>query len=224
MTLSSRTVMWITLASLLLANYGLRVEAAEPLEQVRQMLEQVIVVLHEQSPNTPEQSQKRQEKLHQIVSQTFAFKETAQRALGPHWYKLTPEQRQEYLQTFSELLEASFVARIAYRGKQGRQGYGTVPSTIEYLQETVEPDGYAFVHTTMAYPLETGKEEIEFLLLKHNNNWLIYDIVTDGASMITNYRTQFDKIIRQESYAELIKRLRTSYRHSLSSTEEKSRQ
>jgi phospholipid transport system substrate-binding protein len=216
--------MWVTLVSLLLASHGLRLEAAEPLEQVRQMLDRIMAVFNEQSPNTPEQSQKRQEKLHQIVSQSFAFKETAQRALGQHWYKLTPEQRQEYLQTFSELLEESFVARIAYRGKRGSQGYGTVPSAIEYLQETVEPDGYAFVHTAMAYPLETSKEEIEFLLLKHNNNWLIYDMVTDGVSMITDYRTQFDKIIRQESYADLIKRLRTSYRHNLSSTEDKPRQ
>ena len=57
---------------------------------------------------------------------------------------------------------------------------------------------------------EQTTEDIEYLLLRRNGTWRVYDVVAEGASMVTNYRTQFAQILRQESYNDLIKRLKTS--------------
>jgi phospholipid transport system substrate-binding protein len=43
--------------------------------------------------------------------------------------------------------------------------------------------------------------------LANKGNWEAYDIVIEGVSLVNNYRTQFNKIIRQESYDALVKKL-----------------
>jgi phospholipid transport system substrate-binding protein len=62
----------------------------------------------------------------------------------------------------------------------------------------------------MTYAHEQTTEDIEYLLLRRNGTWRVYDVVAEGASMVTNYRAQFAQIIRQESYDDLIKRLKSA--------------
>ncbi|MGH7277731.1 MAG: ABC transporter substrate-binding protein, partial [Candidatus Rokuibacteriota bacterium] len=50
---------------------------------------------------------------------------------------------------------------------------------------------------------------VEAKLHQRDGRWLIYDIAVENVSLVANYRTQFDRIIRQTSYRELIARLRT---------------
>jgi phospholipid transport system substrate-binding protein len=204
---------WIILVGGLVVGQGIHAEGGDPQERVRSMLDGLRTVLTDETLKAPEQRQGRQDKIAHIVSQHFNFPDMAQRSLGPHWDKITPKQQQEYLQIFSQLIAESLVQRVAYRGEKNRQGYGTVPTAIEYRPQTVEPGGTATVRTVMTYANDPTREEIEYHLRQHNGNWQIYDVVTEGASMLTNYRTQFDQIIRQESYDGLMERLKTSYRH-----------
>ncbi|HKC96441.1 MAG TPA: ABC transporter substrate-binding protein, partial [Methylomirabilota bacterium] len=37
----------------------------------------------------------------------------------------------------------------------------------------------------------------------------VYDVVIEGVSLISNYRTQFNKIITTSSFQELIKKMKT---------------
>jgi phospholipid transport system substrate-binding protein len=50
---------------------------------------------------------------------------------------------------------------------------------------------------------------VESRLLLKENRWLIYDIHIENLSLISNYRSQFDRVIRTTSYDELVKRLKT---------------
>jgi phospholipid transport system substrate-binding protein len=40
------------------------------------------------------------------------------------------------------------------------------------------------------------------------NDWLVYDVSIEGVSLVNNYRTQFNSIITQSSYQNLVKRLK----------------
>jgi phospholipid transport system substrate-binding protein len=50
---------------------------------------------------------------------------------------------------------------------------------------------------------------VEARMNRKNERWLIYDVAIENVSLISNYRSQFDRIIRQKSYPELIKQLRS---------------
>jgi phospholipid transport system substrate-binding protein len=205
-----RWALVIALASFLLVGRGVIAHAGEPQELIRQMLESLTAVLKDASLKAPEQRQAQRAHIAQVVAQYFDFAEMSRRSLEHHWHRLTPAQQQEFVQLFSALLQQSLVGRIAYRAKTPSAGYGHVPSTIRYTGETIDQAGYASVQTAMTYEGDQATEDIEYLLLRRNGTWKVYDIIAEGASTVTNYRTEFDKIIRQESYADLLKRLKMS--------------
>ena len=50
---------------------------------------------------------------------------------------------------------------------------------------------------------------IEYRMLKKGDRWLVYDVIIEGVSLVSNYRTQFNKIIQTSSYAELVKKMKS---------------
>ena len=50
---------------------------------------------------------------------------------------------------------------------------------------------------------------IDYRLLKKGDRWLVYDVNIEGVSLVSNYRTQFNKIIQTGSFEDLIQKLRT---------------
>jgi phospholipid transport system substrate-binding protein len=76
---------------------------------------------------------------------------------------------------------------------------------VQYLGERREGQ-YAEVRTKLV----SNKTEIpmDYRLVNKSGRWYAYDIVVDGISLVKNYRSQFEKIIRSSSYQELTARLR----------------
>jgi phospholipid transport system substrate-binding protein len=200
----------IVLTSLWLIRCDKAAEAGEPQDLIRQTLTGILAVLTDDTLKAPEQQPERLRRIAQVVSQSFDLKEMARRSLGHNWHRLTPTQQEEFVQLFSPLLLQSLVKRIAYRATTSAEGYGSIPNAVQYTRETIDPDGDASVQTVMTYAREQTSEEVEYLLLRRNGTWRVYDVIAEGASMVTNYRTQFAQILRQESYEDLIKRLKTS--------------
>jgi phospholipid transport system substrate-binding protein len=50
---------------------------------------------------------------------------------------------------------------------------------------------------------------VESRLLRHGDRWLMYDVLLENVSLVGNYRTQFNRIIQQSSFDELMKKLKT---------------
>jgi phospholipid transport system substrate-binding protein len=49
---------------------------------------------------------------------------------------------------------------------------------------------------------------IDYRMLKEGDRWRAYDVVIEGVSLVSNYRTQFNKIIQQSGYKELINKMK----------------
>jgi phospholipid transport system substrate-binding protein len=193
----NKLVGWMVLTGFLLTISGVFSEAGEPQDKIRQTINEVLAILADKALQAPERTQDRRTKLRQAVSQHFGFEEMAQRALGPHWKKLTGEQKQEFVSLFSDLLEPAYSSKI--------ESYGGSQSDIRYIKETIDTQGYASVRTEIA--TRDLPVEVEYRLLHHHGKWEVYDVVIEGVSLVNNYRTQFNKIIVQESYAALVKQM-----------------
>src|SRR4029434_473498 len=94
--------------SVLLAGPLRGAEAGEPQEKVKVTVDAVVAIL---ANHTLEPSERRT-KIRQAVLQRFGFEEMAQRTLAQHWRTLTPQQRQEFVGLFTDLLEGSYVNRM----------------------------------------------------------------------------------------------------------------
>lgn len=190
---SGRLIMWVLVGGLLLG-YIPRSEAGEPLDKIRQTVDEVLNILAQKSLDP----QQRHTQIRQAVLKRFGFEEMAQRSLAQHWRTLTPQQQQEFVALFTDLLERSYINRIeSYSG--GQQG-------VRYSKEDVSGDN-ATVHTEIV----SGRDQpatVEYRLLHKGNDWKVYDIIIEGVSLVNNYRTQFNSIIMKDSYAGLVKQMR----------------
>jgi phospholipid transport system substrate-binding protein len=121
----------------------------------------------------------------------------AKRSLGPQWGKLSAGQQSEFVRLFAELLEASYsdkIERYAQRVK------------IDYTGEVMDGQ-YAEVRTVVVRP--NDRIPLNYRLLNEGGTWKVYDVVIEGVSLVSNYRSQFSRILNESSYAELLRRLKT---------------
>lgn len=162
--------------------------AGEPTDSLKTRVDLVLALL--------EQSGDRRAEIRKVAEETFDVEEMSRRALGQHWKARTPEERREFMTLFADLLERSYIARV----ESGRGG------KVNYTGETVTGDE-ATVRTRILTPQRT-EVPVDYRMHRKDGRWQVYDLNIEGVSLIANYRSQFDRIIRTSSYAELVKRLR----------------
>jgi len=170
-------------------------QAGDPTERIRFVVEQGIEILNDpklQSKNGKEVSLDR---LREVVFPIFDFPEMARRSLGFHWRRLSPEERQEFVTLFTHLLERSYAGKIdLYDGE-----------TVIFTSEVVE-DNYARVDSKLVSK-KGEKFSVDYKLLRTNGDWRIYDVVVEHISLVNNYRSQFNRVIANSSYENLIKKI-----------------
>jgi phospholipid transport system substrate-binding protein len=191
---------WGLLVSLFLTGTPRPGQAGEPLDKIRQTVDDVLTILADESLKAPERAAERRAKIRQAVLQRFGFGEMAQRALAQHWRKLTPEQQKEFVSLFSDLLERSYIDKI--------ESYGGGKENVRYTKETLDKDDYATVRSEIISQRDLNVE-VEYRLLQRDGNWQAYDFIIEGVSLVNNYRTQFNKIILESSYENLVKQMQT---------------
>ena len=137
----------------------------------------------------------RREKLRQVIGLRFNYKQMVMRSLAKNYMDRSDKERKEFTRLFKKLLENSYASKIEnYRDE-----------TINYMGEQVKGK-YALVKTQIVR--KDGVIDVDYKMLKENGQWLVYDFVIEGVSLIRNYRSQFSKIISTESYPVLVSKLR----------------
>ena len=166
-----------------------------PTEVVRATLTEVFRILEDPKLKDPAKLLPRRHMLETVIAGRFDYAEMSKRTLAAHWTPLTNDQRAEFVELFKAFLSDRYAGKI-----EGYAGEKT-----EYLSERLEGP-YAEVRTRLV----SSKVEIpmDYRLMNKAGRWYAYDVIADGVSLVKNYRSQFDKIIRSDSYEELVKRLR----------------
>jgi phospholipid transport system substrate-binding protein len=138
----------------------------------------------------------RSDQIRQIVREMFDFDEISKRALSRHWQTLQREEQAEFVALFRDLLERAYLTQVetASGGEK-----------IAFLGESIENES-ATVRSKVV--TRQGSEiPLDYRLHVRDGSWRIYDVAVQGVSFIASYRTQFDRVIRAESYSSLRERL-----------------
>ncbi len=186
-------------ASLFAVSYAVGVGTAEekgesPTEAVQGTLTEVFRILEDPQLKEPAQQARRRHMLEESIGRRFDYGEMSKRTLASHWSRLTDDERTQFVAVFKGFLSDRYAGKIeGYSGEK-----------VQYLGERLEGQ-YAEVRTKLVsskveYPLD-------YRLINKAGRWHAYDIVADGVSLVRNYRSQFDKILKTGSYEELISRL-----------------
>jgi len=181
--------------------------AGPAVDQLKNAVDRVIKTLDDPAMKAEGRAAERRESVRKIANEIFAWDETAKRALARHWQGRTEAQRQEFVKLFGDLLERSYISKIEnYHGER-----------IVYGSEAVDGD-LANVRTKLI--TRQGTEvPIDYRMILRGDRWWVYDVVIEGVSLISNYRTQFNKIIQTSSFQELIRKMRTRQDEAQNSTQ-----
>jgi phospholipid transport system substrate-binding protein len=120
-----------------------------------------------------------------------------QRTLGKHWQARTPAEQQAFI----ALLEQLFT-KVAYP-KSAEFFHGL---EINFAKENITGQR-ATVKTTVKHPKE-GLVSVDYRLVQDSSAWRVQDILLDDVSLTANLQSQFNKVITENSYAELLRRMR----------------
>jgi phospholipid transport system substrate-binding protein len=176
---------------------GGRAEAGPPTDQLKAAIDRVLGILQDPELAKPEQTAERRKRIRAVANEIFNWPETGKRALGARTQSCTPPQREEFFPLFADLIERSYVGKLElYTGER-----------ILYGSESAEGD-QATVRTRIV--TKAGTEiPIDYRMHQVGGRWRVYDVIIEGVSMVSNYRSQFNKIIQQSSCAELLRKLKT---------------
>ena len=187
----------VMLAALLATLTALEAAAGPPTDQLKGAIDRVVKIVEDPSLKGDDRVADRRAAVRKIADEIFDFNEIARRALARHWQPLTDKQRAEFVSLFSDLLERSYMSKIELYGGE----------KIQYVGERV--DGEIATVATRIVTKNGTEVPIDYRLLKKGDRWLVYDVNIEGVSLVSNYRTQFNKIIQTSSFNDLIQKLKT---------------
>jgi phospholipid transport system substrate-binding protein len=170
--------------------------AGPPTDQLRQYTDHVIKILEDPAYKTGDKRFEQRAAVRKVAIEIFDVGETARRALGRHWQLLKPDERQEFVDLFADLLERTYISKIDLYGGE----------RVKYVSESVDGDN-AIVKSRVITRRAT-EIPVEARMLRHGDRWQIYDVLVENVSLVGNYRAQFDQIVRTSSMQELLRRLR----------------
>ena len=183
---------YVFIAIYLLLGAGQLSAESQITADLRGTIDQVLKIVSDK--NLQKDPTLRREKLRQVIALRFNYKQMVMRSLAKNYNERSDEEREEFTGLFKKLLENSYASKI--------ENYQN--ETINYVDEKIKGN-YAMVRTQIVR--KDGVIDVDYKMLKDNGQWLVYDFVIEGVSLIRNYRSQFSKIISTESYGALVSKL-----------------
>jgi len=160
--------------------------------KLRSTIDKVIEIVTDE--NLKKDKQSRRAALRKTIDERFNYRQMVMRSLAKNWDPRSDQEQKQFISLFKSLLENSYASKL--------ESYSD--EKINYIGEVIKGE-YALVKTEVVRPSSTIV--VDYKLIQENGNWRVYDFVIEGVSMIRNYRSQFTKIIRKDSYEVLVQKL-----------------
>lgn len=189
MNISTRP--YIILALLLaLGGFSLQAQASAPTDQMKVTVDEVMNILR-----TDAKWEEKEPILREVISKRFYYRAMAQRTLATNWKKANDAQRKEFMDLFSELLLFTYLDRIkAYTDEK-----------VEFTREK-QKKKTAVVYTHIV--TSSANIPINYKLLLSGDKWLVYDVIIEEVSLVSNYRSTYKEIVKKDGIDGLLKQMR----------------
>jgi phospholipid transport system substrate-binding protein len=190
---------WLSIVGLVLGAVS-GAQAGPLTDQIKDDLAQVFRVIEETSVQRAGANgidvAKRRDAIRSAAEPVFDWREMASRSLARHWQSRSEEERAEFVQVFTDLVNRAYITQLErYSGE-----------SIRYISERIEGDLGA---VSTRFVTRQGREiPVDYRAISRDGRWRVYDVSVQGVSLVNNYRSQFDRVIRDSSYSELVQRIK----------------
>jgi len=201
----NRFLKTVVLLFLILACFSSFVYAGEVTERIRTTLEKIINTLNDPELKKEEMTVQRKNALHQILKEVFDDEEFARRSLKGNWGNISETERKEFTIVFTDLLETTYFEKIDAYVKE-TENFSS--ANISYVNEKIGKLGrFAVVGTKISIG-NNGCVTVDYRMINKNEKWVVCDLVIEGVSIVRNYRAQFNEVLSNASFNDLLLRLK----------------
>ena len=162
-----------------------------PTDRVKAATDELIKVLSDQTMQDPAEHDEAISRLLKAAGKYIDFREVTKMSVGRPWLKMSPQMQIDLTDAFIQLLERSYLKRIPAYGGQN----------VIYKNELIS-GRKAKVFTEIID--KDKKIVVEFRLKIIKEQWMIYDIVAEGVSLVGNYRSQFAQVLHKGTPEDLL--------------------
>lgn len=190
----------ISVVCLLMAAQGQANALAEgPTTALKRTNDRLNTLLRKRAKQATKLAKQTDTQIKKAINRFLDFRELARLALAKHWDGRTPAEQREFVDILRQLIERNYIKQL-----KSHLDYKVV-----YGDEKVDGDA-ARISTTVSVKSNGRDEavEIEYRMKNTPQGWRVYDVVTDEVSMLRNYRSQFNRIIRRQSYKALVDKMK----------------
>jgi len=157
----------------------------DPTEQMKPFVEKIRNIIDESS-GKEEKTFAISQRLLELSRERFDYHEMSKRVLGKSWRKLSEEEQDEFVELFTRLLQHAYMSKI--------EDYSGEP--IIFKSQRIRGNR-AEVRTEL---VEGNRViSISYIMLLRGDQWMVFDLVVEGVSLVRNYREQFAPIVRRGS-------------------------
>jgi phospholipid transport system substrate-binding protein len=188
---------FFVISALLLASAVASAQTGPAARYVKTRHDQVRQVLDRPARNDAARERQR-DQVTELIRGLLDLDAMAEQALGRHWEGRSAAERTHFVALLRQLVERSYRENL-----EGTQSY-------EVRYEGEEARGDSIVVQTLARSRQNRRApeiQIDYRLRPEGESYMVEDIVTDGVSLVRNYRNQFDRIIRRDGWTALIERM-----------------
>lgn len=183
-------------AGITLATATIAFADISPTDSIRGSVDNILTLLQ----NKELDQATRRKEMRKVINGRFDFRAMSQRTLATNWKKASREQQEEFVQLFSQLIENTYIGRVeAYTDEK-----------VDYPGEKVK--GKKAVVETL---ILTANADIPInykVYQKKNGEWWVYDVIIEGISLISNYRSSYQEIVKKEGVDGLIAKMKDKIR------------
>ncbi len=192
-----KRLMAVVVLGLSLLTTGQVLAAQAPQALVEETSKLMLTKLKEEAAVIKAEPGRIYELVNQIVLPHFDFEYMSQMVLAKFWQRATPAQKKAFVDEFRTLLVRTYATSL--------NQYTDQKLTFKPFRADARPE-LATVHSEVAQP-GGFPIPIDYRLRLEGGQWKVFDVVIDGVSLVTNYRSSFAKEVRDAGLDSLIKTL-----------------
>ena len=166
-------------------------------DQLKPEIDRVIATIEDPALQAESRTADRRQAVRAITDRIFDWTVMSKRALGAHWEARTPDEREEFIPLFRELLERALLGKIEQYGAEA----------VAYGEEL--PDGDDIIVRTRVTIKPNWEVGLDYRMTWQGTRWMISDVLVERTSLVGNFRSQFDSVIKRSSYEALVKKVRS---------------
>jgi phospholipid transport system substrate-binding protein len=186
---------------MILAELSTFAYAEQPLDTLQKLIDQGITVLNDPMYKDTAQKDTQRQKLSEILNQIVDFREFCRCALARNWLKFKPQQLYEFTELFSKFVAVFYLSML-------QDNYNK--EKVILIGQDLISDSKAVVRVKVLW--KNLEVPVEIKMIRRGDSWKAYDIIILGISAVRFYGAQFQAVLRKQTPAQIIDRLKLKIR------------